>query len=286
MNRKKFHFDNVYAMDTKKYGSINLLQIGDIACGAVYRVPGHLHRCYEITLIAEGKAVCGQGDKKYNLKKGDVHVCLPGDIHFISSDNIEPVRYFYFAFLLDEGSEFEQITEYFNSLHDFAAKDKFDLQKTFTAAFAEIKTEEAYSQRLLKNLIENLLINTYRCFVSAERTAYTTHGGAENIVYDIVNYIDNNISGVSSLAEVAEKFGYSYNYISNMFSTVMGVSLKHYVNGKRFEMAASMLEKTDSSITDIAAGLNFKSIHTFSRAFKNYTGISPAEYRLKGGEKI
>lgn len=50
-----------------------------------------------------------------------------------------------------------------------------------------------------------------------------------------------------------------------------------YLNRKRMEIAARLPAST--SVTDTAKQTGFLSIYSFSRAFKNRWGLSPAEYR-------
>lgn len=49
----------------------------------------------------------------------------------------------------------------------------------------------------------------------------------------------------------------------------------------RFELACQMLETTDASIEEISHELSYSSASNFSRAFRQWSGISPQEYRLQ-----
>ena len=66
------------------------------------------------------------------------------------------------------------------------------------------------------------------------------------------------------------------NIILTIFKSVLHESLSHYVNRIRMEYALFMLaHREDRNITDIAYDLGFTDSAIFSRAFKNYYGISP-----------
>ena len=51
-----------------------------------------------------------------------------------------------------------------------------------------------------------------------------------------------------------------------------------YYNAKRLEYAKEMLRE-GAAVTRVANELNFSSIYSFSRFFKNAAGSSPTEYQ-------
>ena len=53
-----------------------------------------------------------------------------------------------------------------------------------------------------------------------------------------------------------------------------------YVRHVRIEFARRELAVSSSSLSDIAASAGFCDQSHFSRLFKQYTGVTPAEYRL------
>ena len=99
------------------------------------------------------------------------------------------------------------------------------------------------------------------------------------IVYKVIHYLENNIEGIQNLPLIAEKLGYSYFYISHLFTNKTGRSLQEYYNQIRFEKAKDFIQKDQMSFTQIAEKLNYGSIHSFSRAFKKMAGYSPSEFK-------
>ena len=51
-----------------------------------------------------------------------------------------------------------------------------------------------------------------------------------------------------------------------------------FVNRVRIEKAKRLLIASNSSVSKVAEDCGFKSLHYFSRAFKQEEGISPSEY--------
>ena len=74
--------------------------------------------------------------------------------------------------------------------------------------------------------------------------------------------------------------GYSYSYLSRLFSSTMGSTLRQYYNQRRFEKAVELLREP-RTLADIAEQLGFADTANFCRAFKKQYKISPGEYRRR-----
>lgn len=109
-------------------------------------------------------------------------------------------------------------------------------------------------------------------------------GDNEHILSDralkrILDYISENLSGNLTLTKLAEVGGFNASYLSRLFKQNMKVSISDYVYQKRMEAAAKLLAETNQKIQDIGVKAGYPSAQSFTRAFRNHAGISPAEYR-------
>ena len=99
-------------------------------------------------------------------------------------------------------------------------------------------------------------------------------------IQKVQDYIEDNIDKHLSLEELSNEAGFSKYHFSRIFQAIIQEPLAHYVNRIRMERALFLLaHRTDKNMTDIAYELGFTDSAIFSRAFKNYHGISPREYR-------
>jgi AraC-like DNA-binding protein len=78
---------------------------------------------------------------------------------------------------------------------------------------------------------------------------------------------------------VAEALHYNYSYISDLFKKTTGETLSSYFRRRRLDAARLLLNEGKLSVTQISELLNFSSIYTFSRSYKDYFGVSPNESR-------
>ncbi len=83
-----------------------------------------------------------------------------------------------------------------------------------------------------------------------------------------------------TLASVAEALGYSTTYISHLFSEKFKIGFSKFISTMRTEEAKKQL-RTKKKVTDISLECGFGSIRNFNKVFKEYTGLSPSEFRKK-----
>lgn len=283
---KKFHFDNVYYHSPLEYEHINLYQIGDLYCDSGYEVVEHEQYCYEISYIVSGKGVFYTDDNDYHLTAGDIHICVPSDRHRVLADIADPFRFFYFGFSFNQykemHNEFEHIKKMFDGIEHPVARDDLNLAAQFLGIFNEILQPREYSHNMMKTYLNQILILTYRNFFADWTRLYAQdvlNSGARHIVYQIINYIDNNLYEIHELPQIADAFGYNYSYLSRVFAEETGLTLQQYFSQRRHREAIELLKQGNLTITQIAGRLNYKSIHSFSNAFRKMAGVSPVQYQ-------
>lgn len=108
------------------------------------------------------------------------------------------------------------------------------------------------------------------------------HKGSEypSEVLRVLNYINHNLIGDVSLETLAGVANYSPAHFQKIFSLALLESPKQYVMRLRLERAAHHLKNYfDLPVVEVAMGCGFSSPSVFSRAFKNYYGITAEEFR-------
>lgn len=102
---------------------------------------------------------------------------------------------------------------------------------------------------------------------------------AARAVERTIRAMDDDSSLLSlSLAELAEQAGLSARHYSRVFQELAGKSPIEYQTGVRMRLAKRLLSTTDESITRIADRVGYRDPFHFSRAFKQYAGLSPKVY--------
>ena len=78
---------------------------------------------------------------------------------------------------------------------------------------------------------------------------------------------------------IAAELGIDRKYLRNLFAEHMGMSTMDYLMKTRMDRAMELLTSSDASVSIIASSVGSKDVLCFSKAFKNFVGVSPTEYR-------
>ena len=68
-------------------------------------------------------------------------------------------------------------------------------------------------------------------------------------------------------------------HFSRLFRDATGLSPHRYVIERRIRAAQKMLSSTQSPLVDVALETGFGSQATFTRAFRQVTGVTPSQFR-------
>jgi AraC family transcriptional regulator len=102
----------------------------------------------------------------------------------------------------------------------------------------------------------------------------------------VLEFIETNLSEDLSLGKLSAEANYSQFHFQRVFSEYVGETPKQYIIRLRLERIAHYLKMFPNlSVSELADYSGFASLSTFSRAFKNYFGISAVEYRQLSNEK-
>jgi len=81
--------------------------------------------------------------------------------------------------------------------------------------------------------------------------------------------------------DLARKVNLSRSRLDELFKRYASVGLGDFIRQQRLVLAAKLLESTDSRAKEIAHLVGYEHASSFTRAFKQFFGISPSEYRRR-----
>ena len=279
----KYHLHRTYGREPQVYGEMLLHQIGRMFCSEQTVVPLHTQiNCLELTIVTDGRGTIFTGGVPTAVSAGDVYASFPGDQHEIRSDAAFPLK---FDFVAINTTNPELSAAFMQIITDFHAPDKRVIRDerisdVVSRATAEDGSTQTHSSRLLGILLEEIFIYTVRAFQALKMPKRIADpADAELFCYDLMSYIDSHVYTMKSLSELSEYTNYNYNYLSNLFKSVTDETLIGYYRRRRFELARQLLEDKSNSVTHVAAMLGYSSVYTFSRAYKEYFGVSPTKSR-------
>ncbi len=82
-------------------------------------------------------------------------------------------------------------------------------------------------------------------------------------------------------AQLARLAGYHEYYLNRIFTAATGQSLHEFLLKVRLNKAGFLILNTDLELQDVGEQVGFGSYPHFSAAFKQFYGLSPAQYRKR-----
>lgn len=102
---------------------------------------------------------------------------------------------------------------------------------------------------------------------------------AEQVVELIHHTIDTKYSEDIGIQDFADRYFFSKEYLSRLFKSEYKTGIYEYLTDTRMRRAEELLCDPDIKITDIAARVGYPDNNYFSKAFRNYCGMRPSEFR-------
>lgn len=89
--------------------------------------------------------------------------------------------------------------------------------------------------------------------------------------------LDDHCCNGDSAVKLSGQFGVSRNVLQRVFKKRYGIGIRDYKLKQRMERARQLLE-SGKDIKEVSMILNYSQQRAFSTAFKNYYGVTPAEF--------
>ena len=118
----------------------------------------------------------------------------------------------------------------------------------------------------------NMLIGLMKQYYPVQPKENAPH--KDKTMINIIKFINENSKSDLSISEIAEKFNYTPNYLSNMFNKFTGMSFRDYLNWVRM-LGYTRLKQNKPDITDAEAAemCGFNCVQSFYRAKKRFNSI-------------
>lgn len=241
--------------------------------GTNYNFSGEKHSYWELTYVDKGELLTTIDRVSYHLKQGDLIFYAPMQFHTQSTFEKISSSYLTINFKMN-----------FNHA-DLLCNKIFSLKRNsyfiVTKLIEELSNDNLYSNDLSLCYLKELIIQMLRLNNSHFHSKPTTHMQQtyENeLLNDILLYIDNNIYEKISVSTLCEHFCISTSMLHSLFRKNMNNTAKNYINELKLSKSKELIRNSTHTLSEISEMLGFSSIHYFSKKFKSYFNISPTEY--------
>ena len=223
-------------------------------------------------LHGEGRVICD--GEVFEVKKGDIFVANSNCMHAIHSDS--KIQYHCLIidadFCIENGIDIDRIT--FTPVIN--ARNIHDKYISITK---EIETKGEFQNAAIRAALLNFLVGISREYV--QNIDRHNAGAKKDIVENIkiaTVYIKFHLSDKLSLDDIAAQSGLSKFHFSREFKRNVGMTTVNYINTLRCEKARKMLDSGSHKIHEVQEICGFENASYFTRVFKRFCGVTPAEY--------
>ena len=241
--------------------------------GTNYNFSGEKHSYWELTYVDKGELLTTIDGVSYHLKQGDLIFYAPMQFH--TQSTFEKISSSYLTI------NFKMNFNHADLLCNKIFSLKRDSYFIVTRLIEELSNDNLYSNDLSLCYLKQLIIQMLRLDNSHFHSKPTTHMQQtyENeLLNDILLYIDDNIYEKISVSTLCEHFCISTSMLHSLFRKNMNNTAKNYINELKLSKSKELIRNSTHTLSEISEMLGFSSIHYFSKKFKSYFNISPTEY--------
>ncbi len=245
----------------------------------------HFHETLTLLQILAGEMTCILSGAEYTLFSRDIMFINPYEIHSVSRvgddcrlivlniDINQLKKYFY-----PEESPVFKWDETINSRESGLYLNLSD--KIRGLIITAINREPSYLAAALQDVLSILTTLYNKCLRTISRPGNPSHTAQQALKSaEIIRYLNEHYTEPVSLNDVSLALHLSAPYISKIFKDSFGIGFLEYLNRLRVKKSLDILTGTDEYILDVALSVGFNNSKTYSRAFRQYMGVTPGEYR-------
>lgn len=256
------------------YSDAKLLYVSFAQSSTDWHSTPHAHACVELFYCLRGSGQFYIAGNYLNVGRDDMIIINPSVEHTEVSMPNDPLAYVVFGI---GDVEFTSAAE--NELpfirHNF--KDKQDeIAALVKIMLKEIETKSKWHEPLCCNLLETLLIRSFRYIDSVVLPA---DGRDHKDCTLAKKYIDAHYPENITIDFLAALTHLNKFYLMHAFMREYNISPINYLIARRIRESKYLLANTDHSLAQISSILGFSSPSYFSQSFKRLEKTAPREYR-------
>ena len=238
-----------------------------------FTFPGEAHGPLELTYVDKGTLHSVADGKDILLEQGDLVIYGPDQWHMQYADvDMSPS---FITITFDLAGEYPQAL----------VNRKFTIPQSAVPALQRMLREldrmDDFSSDLVICMLQILLLELLREQVSPAGTKLRTTNAvnSENeIIRRAQQFISEHVREKLTVPLVARHVDVSPSYLTALFRKNLQISPGEYVRRIKLQESKQMIREDNMNFTEIAAALQYSTVHHFSRQFKDKFGITPTEY--------
>ncbi|HET8962606.1 MAG TPA: helix-turn-helix transcriptional regulator [Chitinophagales bacterium] len=100
----------------------------------------------------------------------------------------------------------------------------------------------------------------------------------KSVIIELIHRSDETIK-INYSVHIESKLKKKYNYLSNLFSEIEGITIEQFIIYQKIEKVKELLVYDELSLSEIADKLGYSSVAYLSTQFKKTTGLTPSYFK-------
>lgn len=248
----------------------------------------HWHYEYEVIVVLRGSIEVNISTEKYRLTEKDIILVNSKQFHEIKAteeDNICIVFQFHPSLVKSISDDPGNYRFCLNSVSDEIPikKEYLHFVKLMCRIIRYSYQEDAAAYHRIRAVIFEFVADLFEYVeydISMRNEAAADEDAA--VLRRIIDYIQQHLAEKEVLKSLCKEIGMSERTVHRFMKEHLGLSAKEMLDELRMDKAKAMLKYSSDSMGVIASTCGFGAENTYFRIFKQHTGMTPKEYRLKG----
>lgn len=246
----------------------------------------HKHNFYHLVLFTKGAGSHTIDFKMFDVKPYQVYFMTPGQVHSWDFEGevdgylVHFSTEFFPSFLL-AGDYFQQFTFFSGDVDDAVINLTPEFRPGIIRLFEDIIAESEHDGRMSADMIRLLLLQIFIQLSRMDKNGSVKRPSVYNytLIKNFKRLIEKNFTKLRLPREYAELLYITPNHLNAVSNDVLGIPAGEMIRNRVLLEAKRLLINQDMSICEIAYQLNFNDNSYFTKFFKNYTDITPEDFR-------
>ncbi|MDI3311452.1 MAG: AraC family transcriptional regulator [Thermoanaerobacterium sp.] len=247
----------------------------------------HEHNYYQMIYVIDGNGEFIMGNERWDISKEILFMIKPGIRHGLVAFKDGVLKTLDIKFYIEE----QNIVQKLEHTNGIFPRCQPEIRLLLERIRAEGLNKDLYYKEFSKLYLKQILLLLIRRMERTKTNEYQEprevyNGEKDPICNKVIEYFRKHYSTEVTLDEMARELGYHPSYICQVFKEVMHCTPMQYLYKYRVEKAKELIMYSDFALKHIAELTGFKTIHHFTRVFRQYEGITPGQFRDKEKEGI